>query len=280
MGTLFVVATPIGNLEDMSPRAIRVLRSASLIAAEDTRHTGKLLAHFGIETPMLSYHAFNERARRERLLTALAAGDVALVTDAGTPAVSDPGVELVDAAIDAGFPVRTVPGPSSLASAASVSGLLSGPWTFLGFLPRKAGERSERIAHAAATGFGVVIFESPHRVQATLRDLSRPLEGRRFAVIRELSKIHEEIRRGVLAIDDAYEAFDNLRGEVVLVVESGSDAAASDEEPVLVVERLLADGLKPSDAAREAARLTGRPRSELYQLALARNRRSGEGSNS
>lgn len=272
MGTLFVVATPIGNLEDITSRAVRVLGDVSLIAAEDTRHTGKLLAHFGIQTPMISYHAFNERARRERLLTALADGDVALVTDAGTPAISDPGVELVDAAIEAGFQVRTIPGASSLASAASISGLLTGPFTFVGFLPRKAGERAKLAARAASSGFGLIFFESPNRLQATLRELSPLLRERRFTVARELSKLHEEVRRGVFSLDDRYESFGDLRGEIVLVVEAGPESVANEEEPAVVLENLMTAGLKPSEAAREAARLTGQPRSHLYQMALERNR--------
>lgn len=268
MGTLYVVATPIGNLEDMTARAIRVLKEASLIAAEDTRHTGRLLAHFGIETPMISYHAFNERARRERLLEALAVGDVALVTDAGTPGISDPGVELADAALEAGYPVRTVPGASSLAAAASISGLTEGPFTFLGFLPRKAIDRSTLLGKAAASGFGLILFESPNRTRETLQELAALLPGRRFAVARELSKLHEEVVRG--AFDPAldYPEFEGVRGEVVIVVERARDSADASEDPDSTLAGLLRAGLKPSDAAKEAARMTGRPRSELYQRAL------------
>jgi 16S rRNA (cytidine1402-2'-O)-methyltransferase len=275
MGTLFVVATPIGNLEDITTRALRVLKEVSLIAAEDTRHTGKLLAHFEIDTPMISYHAFNERSRRERLLESLRDGDVALVTDAGTPAISDPGAELVDAALDAGFTVRTIPGASSLAAAASVSGLLAGPFTFLGFLPRKAGERVRLVARAAGSGFGLILFESPNRLQETLQELTPVLNGRRFAVARELSKLHEEVRRGVFATGDQYGEFGTVRGEIVLLVEASSENER-DEDPREVLGNLLKSGLKPSDAAREAASLTGRTRSELYQLALELGRAQKE----
>lgn len=272
MGTLFVVATPIGNLEDMTPRAIRILSDVSLIAVEDTRHTGKLLAHFGIDSPMISYHAFNERARRERLLAALAEGDVAVVTDAGTPGISDPGTELVDAALDAGFPVRVVPGPSALAAAASISGLLDGPFVFLGFLPRQATERALHLGRAAATAFGLVLFESPNRLAATLKEFSPLFLGRRFAVARELSKLHEEVRRGVFDAGDDYDAFEENRGEIVIVIEPERRPSGDTENPDDVLDGLLAAGLKPSDAAREAARMTGRPRSELYGRAMERQR--------
>lgn len=278
MGTLYVVATPIGNLSDISPRAVQILRDVALIAAEDTRHTGGLLSHFGIKTPMISYHAFNEQSRRGKLLDAIAVGDVALVADAGTPAISDPGAELVDAVLEAGFPVRTVPGPSALTAAASISGLLDGPFTFLGFLPRKAGERRAVIARAAAASFGVVLFESPNRLQSTLRELETVFEGRRFAVARELSKLHESLVRGVLHPGEAYSAYEKVRGEVVVVIAASTDEPPdSDAEEVLA--RLLESGMRASAAARSAAELTGRPRSELYAIAveLDRRRQKGQG---
>jgi len=266
MGTLYVVATPIGNLEDISARALRILSEVSLIAAEDTRHTRKLLTHFGINTPMVSYHAFNERSRRDRLLAALGSGNVALVTDAGTPGVSDPGTELVDAALHAGFDVRAVPGASSLGAAASVSGLLTGPFTFLGFLPRKATERRQLIGRARSTGFGVVLFESPSRLRDTMRELSGTFLGRRYAVVRELSKLHEEVCRGTFAANETFDEFEGLRGEIVIVVEPG--AGPPNDDPDDVIAGLLSTGMKASDAAREAARMTGLPRSELYKRAV------------
>jgi 16S rRNA (cytidine1402-2'-O)-methyltransferase len=276
MGTLYVVATPIGNLEDISPRALRILRDVTLIAAEDTRHTGKLLAHFGIETPTISYHAFNERARRQRLLDAVTAADIALVTDAGTPAISDPGVALVDAVLQAGYPVRTIPGPSSLTAAVSISGLLSGPFTFLGFLPRKAGERRELLARAAANGFGVVLYESPNRLQALLQEIRDVFEGRRFAVARELSKIHESLERRDFVDGDDFADFANMRGEIVVVIEpSIGDPDLSD--PAETVRDLIAAGMRASEAARMAAQLTGRPRSELYKRAIMLEKQSREG---
>lgn len=273
MGVLYVVATPIGNLEDVSARALRILRDASLIASEDTRHTGRLLSHFGIETPQISYHAFNERARVDRLLAALGDGDVALVTDAGTPGISDPGVALVDAALDAGISVQAVPGPSSLTAAASISGLLDGPFIFLGFLPRKGQERAALVGRAAGSGFGLVLFESPNRAGATLADLAVVMPGRRFALIRELTKLHEEILRGTLG-DHLDERLATVRGEVVIVV--GGSAGLPNQHEHLDLERtvhgLLAAGLKPSEAAREAAALTGHGRDEAYEIAVRLNR--------
>lgn len=268
MGTLFVVATPIGNLEDASPRVLRVLREATLIAAEDTRHTGKMLRHFGIATPTISYHAHNERSRRERLLAALSGGDVALVTDAGTPGVSDPGNDLVEAALEAGFAVSPVPGPSSAVAAVSASGLAPGPFVVLGFLPRERGPRRALLARAAGPGFPLVLFEAPGRAAATLRDL-RDAFGERPAVLaRELTKIHEEVKPGTLSsLAEALDA-DPPRGEIVLVIGGAEDEPVT-EDPAVVVAGLRRAGLGVSEAAREAARLTGLPKSDLYGLARA-----------
>ncbi len=268
MGTLFVVATPIGNLEDASPRVLRALREASLIAAEDTRHTGKLLRHFGIDTPTISYHAHNERARRERLLSALADGDVALVTDAGTPGVSDPGNDLVQAALAAGYPVSPVPGPSSAVAAVSASGLVPGPFVMLGFLPRERAPRRALLARAAGPGFPMVLFEAPGRVAATLREVLDALGDRPAVLARELTKLHEEVRPGTLSSLAETLAAEPPRGEVVLVV-AGADDDAVAEDPASVVAGLRRAGLGVSEAAREAARLTGLPKSELYGLARA-----------
>ena len=268
MSTLYLVATPIGNLEDVSARALRVLGEVSLIAAEDTRHTGRLLAHFGIRTPMVSYHAFNERARRDRLLAALEEGDVALVSDAGTPAIADPGADLVAAAAAAGHAVSPVPGPSSLVAAVAASGLVTGPFVALGFLPRKGEERRRLLARTAATGFAVVVFEAPGRLAATLRDLATALGVRQAVVARELTKLHEELRRGsLIGLTEEAEASD-VRGEIVIVVAPAPEEAPVDaQDAAAVVAGLLRSGLAPSAAAREAARITGLPRSELYDLA-------------
>src|SRR5215213_8803780 len=198
MGTLYVVATPIGNLEDLSPRAVRVLREVDLIAAEDTRHSRRLLAHFGIKTPTVSYHEHNQRTRRELLLGALASGNVGLITDAGTPGVSDPGADLVAAAIEAGYRVSPIPGASALAAAVSASGLIDGPFLTLGFLPSERGERLRLVARAATAGFPIVLFESARRLGPTLQELVEILGDRPAVVLRELTKIHEEVRAGTL----------------------------------------------------------------------------------
>ena len=269
MGTLYVVATPIGNLSDMTPRAVEVLGRVSLIAAEDTRHTLGLLRHFGIETPLLSYHAHNERARRDRLLAALAEGDVALVSDAGTPAISDPGNYLVAVALAAGFTVSPVPGASSLVAAVSASGLVPGPFVVVGFMARGGRERAVELGRSAAAGMPLVLFEAPNRLVETLDFLVSALGDRPVTVARELTKIHEEVRHGIMsAVADHYRA-QPPRGEIVIVV-GGAAATASlpdadDDETVL--RSLLGAGLSISQAAREAASLTGRPRSELYDLA-------------
>ncbi|MDP9364336.1 MAG: 16S rRNA (cytidine(1402)-2'-O)-methyltransferase, partial [Chloroflexota bacterium] len=258
MGILYVVATPIGNLEDITARALRVLREVPLIAAEDTRHSGRLLAHFGIETPMVSYHAHNERARRDRLLAALVDGDVALISDAGSPGISDPGRDLVAAALAAGHRVSPVPGPSAVAAAAGASGLVEGPFLVLGFLPRKGAERREVIARAGRAGVPVLLFEAPGRLAETLDDLAEAWGDRPAVVLRELTKRHEEIRSGSLRELTAAAQRETPRGEIVVVVgaeqspDDGGDAAE-------VIATMLRAGLSPSQAAREAAAVTGLP---------------------
>ena len=269
MGTLYIVATPIGNLEDLSPRALRTLREVKLIAAEDTRHSRRLLAHFGVETPLISYHEHNQRERRQRLLQALAAGDVALITDAGTPAVSDPGSDLVAAALESGHRVSPIPGPSALSAAVSASGLIDGPFVSLGFLPRERAERRRVFARAAASGMPLVLFESARRLAGSLRDLGEVLGDRRAVMMRELTKIHEEVRAGTLSELLAWSATAALRGEVVLVVAGAEQPSASGHDAEAVVRTLRQSGLGPSETAREAAAMTGLPRSDLYRIAVA-----------
>jgi 16S rRNA (cytidine1402-2'-O)-methyltransferase len=269
LGTLYVVATPIGNLEDLSPRAVRVLSEVALIAAEDTRHSRRLLAHFGIETPIVSYHEHNQRARRERLLNALAGADVALITDAGTPAVSDPGADLVTAALAAGYRVSPVPGPSALAAAVSASGLIDGPFFMLGFLPRERGERLRLVARAATAGFPLVVFESAQRLERSLRELGEILGDRPVVMLRELTKIHEEVRASSLSALLQWAADATPRGEIALVIATAQDPAATETDAEAVVRMLRQSGLSVSQTAREAAAITGLPRSELYKLALA-----------
>jgi 16S rRNA (cytidine1402-2'-O)-methyltransferase len=269
LGTLFVVATPIGNLDDLSPRAILTLRDVRLIAAEDTRHSRRLLTHFEIHTRLMSYHEHNARERREHLLAALEEGDVAIISDAGTPAISDPGADVVAAALAAGHRVSPIPGPSALAAAVSVSGLIDGPFLSLGFLPREGHERQRTIARGVASGFPLVLFESAQRLERTLSELALAAGNRRAVALRELTKIHEEVRAGALSDLIAWAASSAVRGEVVIVVGAAEEEAASASEAESVVRALRQSGLSASQAAREAAAITGLPRSELY--ALARN---------
>jgi 16S rRNA (cytidine1402-2'-O)-methyltransferase len=255
----------------MTPRAVRTLRDVTLIAAEDTRHSAQLLRHFGIETPMLSYHAFNEKARVERLLGALAHGDVALISDAGTPGISDPGQVLVEAAHAAGYKVSPISGPSAMTAAASVSGLIDGPFLFLGFLPRDASDRRRLLSTTTSISLPFVLFESPNRLVATLAELQTMLGDQPAVVAREISKLHEDVRRGTLAsLADHYRAGDVL-GEVAIVVGARGQEVAEDD-PEALVQRLLRLGMKPSQAAKEAAVLSGLPRADLYEIAVRLNK--------
>jgi len=269
MGTLYVVATPIGNLQEMSPRAIETLRQVDLIAAEDTRHTATLLRAFDIRTPTLSYHQHNERAREDRLLAALDAGDVALVSDAGTPAIADPGNALVAAVRRAGHRVVPIAGPSAVAAAVSASGLVPGPYLFLGFVERQGDERRVQLGKAAASGYPVVLFESPVRLGETLAELREVFGDREAVVARELTKLHEEIVGGTLsALAGRFGDGEAVRGEIAIVI--GGDARTDDTEagmdPVRVVRALLAQGMKPSRAARETAAITGLSGADAYEL--------------
>ncbi len=268
-GVLYVVATPIGNLGDISLRAIEVLRSVPLIAAEDTRHTRRLLVRHEIDTRMSSYHARSPVGRVAALLGHLRGGaDLALVTDAGTPVVSDPGGELVGAWAAEGGRVVPIPGPSAVLAAVSASGVTGPRWAFEGFLPRRGRERRERLARIATDDRGTVIFEAPDRVAATLRDLVEACgPGRPAAVCRELTKMHETIVRGTLDRLSAMAASTEIpaRGEFVIVV-GVADPSPPDAAPEALdaareaVERLVESGVARGDAARQVAATTGLPR--------------------
>jgi 16S rRNA (cytidine1402-2'-O)-methyltransferase len=235
MGRLFLVATPIGNLQDITLRALDVLREASLIAAEDTRTARRLLDHFDIKAKLTSYNEHNMRTKTPLLLAALAAGDVSLVSDAGMPAISDPGHELVVAAIEAGFEVVPIPGASAVIAAVAASGLPSRQFLFIGFLPRQSGPRRRALVDAASSRQTIVAFESPHRLQATLSDALATLGNRHIVACRELTKLHEEIWRG--NISDALAHFYQPRGEFTLVIEGGP---ATGEPPATGREDLAA----------------------------------------
>lgn len=279
VGRLFVVATPIGNLGDVTYRAIEVLKTVPLIAAEDTRLTRRLLVRYEIATRLVSYHAQSSRGREVELLDHLRSGrDLALVTDAGTPLVSDPGSELTSAWAAEGGLVVPIPGASAVLAALVASGLAAARWSFEGFLPRGGKERRVRLARVAADERACVIYEAPSRVPATLADLAAAAGGeRRVAVCRELTKIHEEVVRGPLAevADRAAAGAITLRGEFVLVLEAmtAADAARAlaADEPVTMADgqaqmaRLVASGMRRSDAARQVAAETGLDRHELYR---------------
>jgi len=272
MNTLYLVATPIGNLEDISARALRILREARLIAAEDTRHTGRLLAHFSISTPLTSYFEHNKHTKLDKILATLALGDVALVSDAGMPAINDPGYELVRAALAAGFTVSPVPGPSAPIAALAASGLPTDAFLYLGYLPRKSSERKSFLAQAANLPYTLIFLETPHRLCAALLDLETVLGNRPLAVARELTKLHEEIWRGTLAAARVYFAEHEPRGEFTLVV---GGQPISVEEPGWTETRLrqevdsgLANGESPTALARRLAQASGLERRQIYQFIL------------
>jgi 16S rRNA (cytidine1402-2'-O)-methyltransferase len=275
-GVLYVVATPIGNLADLTIRALRALREVDLIAAEDTRHTRKLLAAYDIHTRLVSYHAHSPARAGQQLLAELRAGrSVALVTDAGTPGISDPGSDLVAAAAAAGIRVEPVPGPSALTAALSVAGGRIPRFVFEGFLPRAAGERRRRLAALRGEERALVFYEATSRVVATLRALGEALgEERRVVVARELTKQHEEVFRGTLAEAAARFTAEPPRGEFVLVLEGAAAAgvAVGPEELVEQAAALLAAGFTPRDAARRLSE-QGAPRGAAYQAALKAARR-------
>jgi len=270
-GTLYVVGTPLGNLGDLSPRAAETLRQASVVAAEDTRRTRGLLSHLGAAPTLLSFHAHSGERRMETLLEMLGEGrDVALVTDAGTPGVSDPGTDLVAAALDAGFAVVPIPGPSAVATALSAAGVPADRYLFLGFLPRKGTERSRLLARAAAEEWSVVLFEAPTRLAVLLGDLAVAAgPARRVLVARELTKLHEELRAGTLAELADYYSGTPPRGELTIVMEgSGAPPAAPDRTTDAVEEAtaLLAEGLTRREVARRLTETLGMSRNDAYRL--------------
>jgi 16S rRNA (cytidine1402-2'-O)-methyltransferase len=269
MGTLYLVATPIGNLEDMSPRAIRILREAKLIAAEDTRHTRQLLTHFDIHTPLTSYFEHNKLAKLDTIISALNQGDVALVSDAGTPAINDPGYELVKAALASGYPVSPVPGPSAPVAALAASGLPTGSFLYLGYLPRKSSERKEFISRAAGLPYTLVFLETPHRLLDSLDDLLAVLSDRSMAVARELTKIHEEFVRGRISEVKEHFTINEPRGEFTLVIAGIEQTTAEKwaEEKLLAEIKLALKSKKSSkEISAELAIKSGWNKRDIYRL--------------
>lgn len=280
MPSLYLVSTPIGNLADLTHRAVEVLKAVDVILAEDTRRSGVLLRHYGISGRMISAHEHNEAARSALVVELLGEGlDVALITDAGTPLLSDPGGRLVRSAVEAGFPVVPVPGASALLSALVVSGLSADRFTFYGFLPRRGGARSELLGEIARSPHTAVIYESPHRVAALLEDLAESAgAARRVAVGRELTKLHEEVYRAPLGEAAAHFAVREVRGEVVVVVEGNPEPGPAQEggEAALALGRALLDeGLAPSAVAKALRDRLGVARNEAYQLVQSLAREEG-----
>ena len=271
-GILYLVGTPIGNLGDFSPRAVQTLKEADFIAAEDTRVTLKLLNHFSVKKPMVSYFEHNRRERGEQIVARMLAGEsCALVTDAGMPAVSDPGEDLVALCHERGIRVCAVPGPAAFVTALALSGLPAGRFTFEGFLSVNKRSRKEHLASLAGEARTMIFYEAPHKLPATLRDLYAALGDRRIAIVREITKVHEEVLRTTLGQAAGAYADGGLRGEIVLVIE-GAEAPAQDavllEDAVEIARGRMAAGQSASDAARQTARETGLKKGDLYKALL------------
>ena len=269
MGTFYVVGTPIGNLEDLTLRAARVLSEVSLVAAEDTRVSRRLLNHLGVRVRCVSCNEHNWRQRVPELVQALETADVALVTDAGMPGVSDPGAAVVSALAEEGFDVQVIPGPSAVTTALAVSGFPSDCFTFLGFLPRRGRKRRDRLTWAATLQDTLVLFEAPHRLRTTLADLLGALGDRQITVCRELTKLHEEVWRG--RVSGAMEHFAEPRGEFVMVVDGSvepgeQDGQAGMEQARELLTSLRKSGIRAREAVAEVMAATGLPRSEVYRM--------------
>lgn len=269
-GTLYIVSTPIGNLGDMTVRAIEILKDVDLVAAEDTRHTRKLFSRYGIKTPLVSYYGPKEEIRGEEIIRELETGrKVALVSDAGTPGISDPGHYLVRRAADEGHDILTIPGPSALISALTLSGLPTARFVFEGFLPPKSGARRKRLKALKGEERTIVLYESPRRVMKTLRDIQEVMGDRAAALARELTKVYEEVIRG--KVSDIIKILEDkgARGEITLIIAgSGEREGAEDVDIDRVVKDVLKKGLSAKDAAGEVARTSGISKRRAYQAVL------------
>lgn len=272
-GTLYIVGTPIGNLEDMTFRAVRILQTVDLIAAEDTRHTGKLLQHFQIKTPQISYHEHNRSSRIPELLEHLINGKtIALVSDAGMPGISDPGYELVKMCVEAELPVVPIPGATAVITALSVAGLPTERFVFEGFLPAKGQQRRSHLEFLKTEARTLIFYESPHRLRDTLQDLAEIFGAHRQIVIaRELTKLYEEFWRGTITNAINYYSQHEPQGEYTLVL-AGAPATQpqfSEAELKAELQKIMSQGISRSQASRELAKVTSLPRRQLYQLALS-----------
>ena len=269
MGTLYLVATPIGNLEDMSPRAVRILKEAILIAAEDTRHTGKLLKHFEIETAVTSYFEHNKLNKLDFIIDKLATGDVALVSDAGTPAINDPGYELVKAALASNYDVKPIPGASAPITALAVSGLPTDSFLYLGYLPHKTSERHARLQEVESQPYTLIFLESPYRIVESLEDIRSILGDRKICVAREMTKMFEEYWRGDVGGAVDYFKSQPARGEFTLVVEGrnqGEKDLWTEDKLRLAIERELKTEKSAKEISTELAQQSGWNKKEIYSL--------------
>ena len=268
LAALYLVATPIGNLEDITLRALRILRDVvSTVACEDTRQTQKLLRHFEIHKPLLSYHEHNEAARTQQIIASLERGEsVAIVSDAGTPLISDPGYRVVQAAVEHGFPVIPIPGPAACIAAVIGSGLPSDEFRYIGFLPVKAGARQRILEALKDERATVIAYESPHRILDALRDIAKVLADRPLVVARELTKMHEEFLRGTAqSIAQELRSRASVKGEFTLVV-GGTPEKTETGDPLRVVQELEAEGVPRMDAIKAAAKRLGLSKREVYRL--------------
>lgn len=269
-GVLYVVGTPIGNLGDLSPRAVETLNSVDFIAAEDTRVTLKLLNHFGIKKPMISYFEHNKRERGDIICARIENGEnCAIVTDAGMPCISDPGEELIRQCSERGIRTVVVPGPSAVISALAVSGLTTGRFTFEGFLSTSKKSRNEHLEQLKTEKRTMIFYEAPHKLAATLNDLYRVFGDRKISIVREITKIHEEAIRTTLSKAVENYGDGSLKGEIVLVLEGASEETENKvftlEEAVELAKNLIAEGNTPSESAKQAAKETGLKKNEIYR---------------
>ena len=280
-GTLYLVATPIGNLSDISERALKTLSEVDFVAAEDTRNSRKLLSCFGISKPMISYFEHNKKARGEEIVARLSSGEsCALVTDAGMPGISDPGEDIVRLCIENGIPVTLIPGPCAAVTALVLSGLPTAKFIFEGFLPQKASERDKRIEELSRETRTIVLYEAPHRLKSTLKSLGKGFgDDRKLSICRELTKINEEIFRTTIAQACDYYSGNDPRGEYVLIV-AGADETKSElspalSDPVAEVKSLILAGFPKNEAIKQVARQLGVPKNTVYQQFIS----STEGEN-
>jgi 16S rRNA (cytidine1402-2'-O)-methyltransferase len=275
-GILYIVATPIGNLEDMTLRAIRTLKEVNVIAAEDTRHTQVLLKHFAINTPLTSYHDHNEAAKTRPLVTRAERGEsIALVCDAGTPAISDPGYRLVVAAIDAGIRIVPIPGPSALIAALGAAGLPTDGFDFRGFLPARKQERRSKLQELRDGRYTIVVYETPHRLKESLADICEILGDRQMVLAREVSKVHEEFLHGRISEVIGEVTRRERRGEMTLIIEGRSDSNATSEDLLREeIDKLKGEGMRVKEIAEIVGEKYGYAKREIYRLAIQQGAKS------